>query len=241
MKRTFTSQTTQVVNPASSGLKRSRTYSKYGARKPAKKKAQISLLASKNPTGFPKRMLMRHRYADSKFVTGTTGAVAHLRIRANGMFDPNITDTGHQPYYFDQMTAIYDHFTVLKAWIKVTFARANTDLPTTCGVYLNDDSTTTPATLTALQEISGAKWAVMPTGAGDPIVMWHKFDAKEVFGGSILGNDNLQGTAAADPTEQQVWDIFVGAADAASTVSMAIVVDVYYTAVWDELKDIDQS
>ena len=36
------------------------------------------------------------------------------------MFHPDKSSVGHQPMYFDQLQAIYDHFTVINSRIKVT-------------------------------------------------------------------------------------------------------------------------
>jgi len=71
--------------------------------------------------GFPQKMVMTHKYCDKVQLTSTLGVITNYLFSTNGLYDPNITGTGHQPAYFDQMTPIYNNYTVIMSRIKVTF------------------------------------------------------------------------------------------------------------------------
>ena len=49
------------------------------------------------------------RYAEFFTITCTSGALARYEFVANGLYDINFTGTGHQPYGFDQLIAMYSY------------------------------------------------------------------------------------------------------------------------------------
>lgn len=235
MKRSFPQQTTQSV----SGTSKKARAKKRQSTDPAVPRP-VNSWGRFNQVGFPNKLLMRHRYVESGSLTSTTGGLALQNFRANGMFDPNQTGVGHQPMYFDTLTGIYDHYTVISSVITVEFTPASsTTLPAIVGLMLNDDSTTTPGSSYAIAEQGGSVSKVLSaTGNVNPIVLKSKFSAKGTFGGSVLANDNLQGTASADPTEQTIFTLFAQTLDLAGTTSTYWRVTIDYLAVWDELKDL---
>lgn len=146
--------------------------------------------------------------------------------------------------YFDQMSAIYDHYTVIGSKITIKFGLNS---PTTStfmrvGCFINDDGTVTPTSANALLEHSSdVSWIQIAGGNVDTYTMTRSWSAKKTFGGSVLGNDNLQGTASADPAEQSVYTIFAECNDLSTTSTITGSVEIEFIAVWDELKDIAAS
>lgn len=53
-------------------------------------------------------------------ITCTTGALSRYEFIANGLYDPNFTGTGHQPYGFDQLIALYSYAVVHGCKSRVT-------------------------------------------------------------------------------------------------------------------------
>ncbi len=99
------------------------TAGKVGERWPAKTQSYRSrnALARQPRVGFATRQLVKMRYfADVELDPGAGAMAAHI-FSANGLFDPDITGVGHQPYSFDQWMAVYDHYHVVGAKISVTF------------------------------------------------------------------------------------------------------------------------
>lgn len=208
----------------------------------------VNRINVKNGLGFPRRMTMTHRYAQQGVLsTGTSGAMTNYSFRCNGLYDPDATGAGHQPMYFDQMTAIYNHYCVIASKITVTFCQADTTptttqtrIPLVCGVYLNDDSTVTPG-INGLLENALMKTRNFTLNDGSPKTCRLGWSAKKTFGGSILGNSNLQGTATINPAEEQFFTLFLDSAAMLDATDVYYRVQIDYITVWTELKDIASS
>lgn len=198
--------------------------------------------------GFPRRLTQTHRYAQTGIIQGgASGAMATYNFRCNGMFDPDATGAGHQPMYFDQLTALYDHYCVIGAKIRVTFCIAEstptvtqTRMPITVGVFINDDTTTTPG-INGVLENSTHKAKSFTLNDGSPKTVTCKWSAKKTFGGSVLGNSNMQGTATVNPAEEQFFTLFTDSAAVVEAIDVFYRVQIDYIAVWTELKDIASS
>jgi hypothetical protein len=91
-------------------------------------------------------------------------------------------------------------------------------------------------------EQSKASYKTLSLGPGlAPVEVMGSFSAKGTFGGSVLGNDNLQGSTTTDPTEQTLYTLFVSCTDGVSSSNIVATVEIEYIAVWEELKDMTES
>lgn len=189
--------------------------------------------------GFPKRVVSTLKYVGQAELTSTAGAVGVYRYSCNGLYDPNITGTGHQPMYFDNLMSIYDHYTVIGSKCTVRFLPATTTQTAgVCAVFINDDtSLTVNSVLAAAEQTSGTRTQLINGNQGQSVTLVRTWSAKQTFGGSVLGNDNLQGTSSANPTEQSYYDICYQDLAPATTSKVQFVIELEYTAVFDELKD----
>lgn len=235
MKRSYTQASTQTVGSATS----KKRYAVVKVRRQPSATTNYSFV--RTGKGFPKKLLMTHTYCDVfNYNTGAAGVLTVRQFRANGMFDPDITGTGHQPYYFDQMSAVYDHYTVIGSRIILRVLKSdNTQYPTTVGIFVNDDSTVTPSITGLLEHPSSVHTIVGNSDQRATLI--RNWSAKKTFGGTVLSNDNLQGSPTADPTEQSVFTIFIDSTSSAQQTSVTMDITIEYIAVWDELKDIASS
>lgn len=196
--------------------------------------------------GFPKQLTMKHRYVQVVNMQWAGTNLPYYYIwSTNGMYDPDITGVGHQPMYFDQLTAIYNHYTVHSSKITVDFtcqAATGNLLATTCGIYIEDDTTVNPANVGDFCEQSSAVYGQCLPPTANVLRITKKWSAKQAFGGNTMDNDNLQGTVSANPFEQQAFIVFARGNDN-SMIAQAITahVTIEYTATWDELKNIGGS
>lgn len=194
--------------------------------------------------GFPKKLCMTHKYHENTAVsTAALGALGYYVYSCNSLFDPNVTGTGHQPMYFDQLCGIYDHYTVIGSKMVVKMCSSGTsNSPFRVGIYVNDDATVTPTTANALLEhSSNISWKQIPPGCNNMFTLTCKWGAKKTFGGSILGNDNLQGSVTTSPSEQSMFVLFIESNDGGTVNTLVADISIEYITVWDELKDIVSS
>jgi hypothetical protein len=188
---------------------------------------------SRYPTGFPKRMIVTHKYVEVVQLAATAGLPATYIFSANGMYDPNITGTGHQPMYFDNLCAIYDHYTVFRSRIKYQVV---SQAHFRCAAYIDDDPTVVTDPTAAAEQPSGAKFALSPYSTTTPYKTQLSWKAADYFGGDVWDNDALSGTNAANPVEQSYFVIQLQEAAGAGTVNASVAVEIEYEAGWDELK-----
>lgn len=232
MKRSATQASTQTV-----------TTTVVKKAKPGKSQVfRVPAWAGKSKTGFPKELHMKHRYCEVIQIGAVGGAVQNYSFIANGMFDPNHSGTGHQPLYFDQLSAIYNHYVVLnsKITVKATVVGTVTQ-PVALAVYVNDDTTVTPASPQIAAEQSSAKYGtVLPDGNGT-LTLVNRYSAKQNFGPGAISDPNLQGTVSANPTEVMAFTISGQAIDLVSTWGTYCFVTIEYDVVWQELRDIGAS
>ena len=195
--------------------------------------------------GFPKKVVATHKYSDFFTVKSTAGIVAKYTFSANDMFDPNVSGTGHQPMYFDQYCALYNHWVVIgsKCRFKV-LPQSSVQPPFAIAAMTNDDATTpviAGGITTAYEETNGKPIKLFAGDSTDTTKsVMLKYSAKKTFGKNIIGNSLQQGTASAGPTEGYYFDLYVGGLTAADA-TVCVVVEIEYIAVWTELKDINPS
>jgi len=198
-----------------------------------------SVRVGKQP--IPKQLFNRLKYAETVNITlGITGLGSYL-FSCNGLYDPNITGTGHQPMYFDQFSALYDHYTCLKSTMKATVV-AHPNAALIFAVGQDDDTTINAATSSTIWErpgyqVKSTNCAVEPSGTS----LWSKWDAKKVFGGDPQSDTNLQGSGSSNPTEQSYYVLYFDGGTALVNQQVTVLVEIWYEVVWDEFVSMVQS
>jgi hypothetical protein len=182
------------------------------------------------------------RYADYFALTSTAGVVASYVFSCNGLYDPNITGTGHQPAGFDQMMLSYEHYVVTRSRICCTYL--NTSTTTAPGVALSLEAGATP--ITNIQQIieDGMVKTVRLYGAAvaGSMATLNLFCDLAKFGGvvKILDNPEYRGTIAANPAEQSYFHVQVwGQNGDTSVVQVEVVIE--YEAWFVEPRNLSQS
>ncbi len=187
--------------------------------------------------GFPKKLMVHHKYVDKFTLSVGEGLFGVFLFSCNGMYDPNITGFGHQPVYFDEVSAVYDHYTVFRSSIVLEIPP--TTVPINAGIYIDDDTSTASGTFNAGEQATSSLH-VFPSTAVKPLVLRKSWNAKEYFGGDIFDNDRLSGDTANNPAEQSYFTFYCEGTTGAG-FNLSGIVKIEYEAVWDELRTITES
>jgi len=204
--------------------------------------ASASLAAIMEPwmPVFPARVAKKLRYSTSFQLTSTSGAVASYVFRANDLYDPDVTSTGHQPMGFDQLCpGWYNHFCVTHALIKVIF-RNSSSAGGNCCIRVDGDAT--PLTvIDRIVEIGGNAMDTMGNlaSANDTKRLSLGANIPKLQGVSpsaITADPSLQGSSIASPVELtyfhvQTWSTF----GVTTVVNCDVVIE--YTAWFLEPRD----
>lgn len=144
-----------------------------GNRRRAKRKTSVPRTLALGPT-YPNGLLAKHKYSDSMMLSGSyvqndVQTNAMRSFRTSSLFDPDRTGTGHQPLFYDEMTAIYNQYRVLGAKAKIRFVNCCNEPVIVFGAHL------------------GA-----PLGSGwEPDVLMERKDVKSKFLSGRSGGKNI--------------------------------------------------
>ncbi len=80
----------------------------------------------------PNNVRVTLRYSDYYLLTSTSG-IAYAVYSGNSVFDPDVTFSGHQPYYFDRYFSLYTNYAVVGSKIQI---HTNVDTGSNQGVMV---------------------------------------------------------------------------------------------------------
>lgn len=193
-------------------------------------------------SGFPRMTKIIHKYTENASVSNASINGSVQFWSCNGMYDPTSAVGGHQPYYFDQMSALYNHYVVIgsKATFWISAGNGNV-VPIQYNVGIDDDTTIPTNGPVYLAETTDGNYGhVIPNT--NTTVVTQTWSAKKYFGKDPLDNTELQGTGSSNPTEQSWYYITVQPLNGTSTgQEVWITIQIEYIAIWKELKTLPAS
>jgi len=197
--------------------------------------ASLTNIAEMRMPGYPATVVRRLRYATTVSITSTTGVPAGYIFRANDLFDPDFTSTGHQPEPFDQLMVAYNHFTVFKSKCTVTFRNASA----ACVVAIRQDADNTVITnADQIMEMGGVVSENVETKGtyGNAKTLSLGVNVPKLWGMSRkqhLADSTQRGSASASPSEVTYFHLMAWDPGATTTtVTGYVVID--YLATFTE-------
>ena len=171
------------------------------------------------------RQIVKLRYSEDVNLTASVSLNSY-DFRANSIYDPNLTGTGHQPLGHDQWSNFYDHYCVLGA--KITVKMFHTNNTNTDSVFYSlalQDTSNTMTSQSMIREQPRTSWTmVSPPSAGQSQkTLTKKFSAKKFFGAkSVITWDKLSATFGSNPTEDALFRIFYQNATSVNNVGVGV-------------------
>ena len=180
-------------------------------------------------------MFITHKYTQTSSLQWTTpNANIYWNFGVNCLYDPYLSVGGTQPLYFDQLAAIYSHYTVMKSRIKVTMI-PNTVEPFVGGICVDDDSL---LAVTELQVLAQQPSSVYLTSQRDAeIVRCIILGMRPKHLVLIPSTTMSCGRCVSEPRGTQAFMVFARPVNQAGvTTVFDIMVTIEFDTVWTELR-----
>lgn len=191
----------------------------------------------------PNTRLVKHTYfePDCSLNPTTGGQPATHIFSANGLFDPDYTGVGHQPLAFDEMTTLYNHYTVVGVKLTYTFTTQSASYAHIVAAKLSTD-TTPVASVENLVENGKCRWRQIPPTNPSQKSITIRFNPNKFLGISKpMSEDDLKGTAGSNPTKQCYVHLFCGPNQAVDSYGVRGGVKIEYSTVWSSPKLMTES
>lgn len=185
---------------------------------------------------------LRNTLKYSEIVSTAATALTINEFSANGIFACNFTSTSGQPMYFDQLSAIYGSWVVNGSTIKVTPLTAAAAVGVTATIVRSDGTTVGLLTTIdgALQNPRSSPSYVYNGIANrreEPFYSSYVYE--RTFGTNPVESVATRGTAAANPTDTQLFALIVDRET--GTGAVKFLVEIMYDVTWSEVVMIAES
>ncbi len=182
------------------------------------------------------KVSLKHRYWNQSSVDPGAGLAAVNVWSANGIFDPDITGGSEQVRGFDQISVLYDHYTVIGS--KMT-CRFYCESPVLIGIALRDSSVTSTSALEYMEDRNVHSALIGSTNGGGIRTITMKCPVAKFLGRPhLLSEDDCRGSLASNPQEQVYFHVFARSARGDSTDPAVVYLNVMidYLTIWTEPK-----
>lgn len=201
----------------------------------------------RNTNGVPAKLKTTLKYATNLGINPSLGGCAGHTFAANGLYDPDITGTGHQPMGFDQIAQLYLRYTVTAVRMKVSHLQqsATTQVPGAFGIIFNDDASLTlgtPLSKCAEQRnVSKIAFGSNQIYSGSENVTMSQ-DIGQYFGhaGSLVGEGDYSARTNTNPARLCYLTLFYGQ-DVATAGQTEFLIQIEYDVTFTEPLELAQS
>lgn len=195
--------------------------------------------------GLPKETIVEMTYVKGGSLDSTSGVIARQLFRANSIFDPDATGTGHQPLGHDQWAQLYTNYVVLSSDITVEFTPGyGQTVISVAGVYNGPTITTALTTYEEYIEQGKSFWTQVPgSQAIMPIRRYAHFDAKKEFNVKDVKDNvaRIGATFGANPPDQSAFYVWAQSLDQVTTSNVNYLAFIRYKVLMSEPTEVPQS
>jgi hypothetical protein len=194
-----------------------------------------SVLARQPGIVFPSHLRRTLRYVDRVELTSTSGGHAYYQFRANSLFDPDLSGTGHQPRYFDQLcsaTGPYTTYRVHGCSVRLCVVPSDSAIWNVAAGFT--DSSTLSAGISgagldlAYAELPGWIGWLMPLASGPSHTMTFKALMGQIHNvpeSAIKIDDQYAAAYNANPVDTAYFNIVGNTAASTDTLTVGVFID----------------
>lgn len=178
--------------------------------------------------GVPDEMYVKLVYHDSYTHTHTSGATQLWEFRANSVYDPDYTYTGHQPTGFDELAALYQRYLVTSSSIEVEASQlssSGSNIPIVVAILPRLEQNA----ITDINTIVEQQNAVHTTVSGNTADANNHYhiscyrSMNKMFGIKSVANDlDYSATVTTSPNQVAFFSVFSNSANQGSTSIVAL-------------------
>jgi len=187
------------------------------------------------------RLMTRLKYCDYQTLTTAAGpGFINYDWNLNGLFDPNLTGTGHQPRGFDQLAALYNRYRVFRTRWEITFSPLGGSSVAALGCVMCSNAVG-PATFNDCAEQTFS--VVRPFSYPSPITIRGSIDLAKLNGKThqaYMADDTTQAIVSANPVELLVLHTSVLNCNGASD-TYAVHTTLWFDAEFSDPNQLGQS
>lgn len=216
---------------------------RFPRRKMYKRKPRSRALAriTSQVSGFPPAMVIKLKYCSTHIgLSSATAAFDYNTFNLNSLFDPDVTNIGHQPLLSDQLRALYARYHVYGCKVSVSGVCTSTNAIMTFGV-----GSTSHSLPNAVENASEQPLYTVRTVSNQKPVHYSKYYSMSRITGigkSILADEDYSALLTANPAKLLQFSVGASSGDGGGTSgSVSIYVElVYHCRIYDPI-DIAQS
>lgn len=197
-------------------------------RKPVQKKSRLLFLV-KNfpisrdtvflPMGLPEKIRIPLRYTSRVPIDSDVDSDNVFAM--NGVYDPDITGTGHQPRLFDQLVGLYQRYRVIRSAISFSFAPVATTNAGVCfvGILATLSATSLEgSSINSVMDNSSFKYTVCNgIGSADATNVSREDDLASVIDSNA--DDSEYGSSSNNPGTLGYYHCYVATLDVTTTLT----------------------
>lgn len=179
---------------------------------------------------------LRYNTVGTTLNPGAGGSISVHVFSANGMYDPDVSGSGHQPRGFDQYMAMYDHYCVIGSKITVMVSpRAGSTYPVIVGISQKDAGGPL-ANGNEYMESRGTTFRLLGAReSANVATLTSNFSLRKFQTiKNWMDNPDLRGSAASNPVEQSYFHVWAEPVQGQDSQPLDVVVTVDYIAVFTE-------
>jgi len=164
-------------------------------------------------------------------------------LSLNGLYDPDATGSGHQPRGFDQLLALYDHYVVLEAKARISFANNSAANPCIAFAAVRDNTTTATTTTNYMESGNTVFRSLSSDGASNSVANIDITVNPNRFLGrrDPMSDPELKGSLTSNPSEGAWLHVGAYSCDLYTTCAVSLQVVMEYTVRLIEPKQITAS
>lgn len=210
------------------------------ASRKTKKTRNRTVAVPRDKLAFPQSLKTTVRYVTRREYNLTSSSALQVTLRANDLYDPEVSLGGHQPRGFDELMKVYGKFTVIMSKVNAQFmyegylGPTNTGSagnliqtlsmnssspvdtpalpPIACGIHKGVETLST-GTPEEQMEKDRTVWSFMTPNSG-PVLLSATASQKEFFGKeAIVGSEGYSGTASASPANALYFEVWAARVD----------------------------